>query len=80
MTATPISRTIGEFEGVETRRFAYALNDGNTRAILNSLLFYRNGVVVQAIVVSNDEDDESELESVNRFLSSLKTSGQALPN
>lgn len=69
LTMTEISRTTGDFEGVETRRFVYDLIHGNTKARISALLFYRNDVIVQAIVVSNDEADS---ESVDRFLSSLR--------
>lgn len=69
VTVNEISRTTGKFDGVETRMFACELIDGNKRGLVNSLLFVRNDVVVQATVVSNNEADS---ESVDRFLSSLK--------
>lgn len=71
--ATQVSRTTGDFDGAETRKFVFELINGNTRALVSSLMFYRNDTVVQAMVVSNDETESG---SVDRFLSSLKpTSG-----
>jgi hypothetical protein len=71
VTATELSRTTGDFEGVETRRFSYTLVVGDARAIMSSLLFYRDDVIVQAIVVS---DSEADSEAVNHFLSSVRLS------
>ncbi len=72
MTATEISRTTGDFEGVETRKFRVKLvgRGGVDWAALNGLLFYRDDVIVSAIVVT-DADIEPSL--AERFLSSLKS-------
>jgi hypothetical protein len=69
VTATPLSRTTGDFEGVETREFSYELIRGNTRAIATSMVFYRDDVLVQALVMSNNE---TEAPTVARFLTSLR--------
>lgn len=71
VTANQISRTTGEFEGVETRRVAYKFFvDGAATETMTTLLFCRDDTLVQLTVLSNDEADS---ESVNRFLTSLKT-------
>jgi hypothetical protein len=70
VTAKEISRSTGDFEGSQTRRFTYELIDGDKTATVNSLLFYRNDAIVQAIVVYAGKPDE---ETVNHFLSSLKS-------
>jgi len=69
VTANELSRSTGDFEGVETRRFRGELVDGDKKATMSSLVFYRDDAIVQAIVVSNGPVDA---ESVDRFLSSLK--------
>jgi hypothetical protein len=71
VTATETSRITGDFEGVETRRFSYDLVEGDKLATTSSLVFYRNGVVVQALVVA---DGAADSESVDRFLSSVRPS------
>ena len=67
-----ISRTTGDFEGVETRKFRVKLvgRGGADWAALTGLLFYRDDVVVSAIVVTDPNIEPSLAE---RFLSSLKS-------
>ena len=72
VTATERSRTTGDFEGVETRRFSYDLAGGDEKVTMSALIFYRDDVIVQAIMVS---DEESDAEAADRFLSSVKTAG-----
>lgn len=72
VTATQISRTAGNFEGVETRIFHYELIFGeliygHTRAIMGSVVFYRNEVLIQASVIG-----EADAATVERFLTSLR--------
>src|SRR4051794_27422374 len=69
VTAKELSHSTGDFEGVETRRFSGELVDGDKKATMSSLLFYRDDAIVQAIVVSDGEADEA---AVDHFLSSLK--------
>jgi hypothetical protein len=69
-TATQVSRTTGNFEGVETRRVVWDVTTGNDKATFTAAMFYRNNVVVQAVAVSNKGADSA---SVDRFLSSLRT-------
>jgi hypothetical protein len=70
VTATEISRSTGDFEGVETRKFTYNLFDEDKKATVTSLIFYRDNAIVQATVVANSEADS---EIADRFLSSLKS-------
>ena len=67
-----ISRTTGDFEGVETRKFRVKLvgRGGADWAALTGLFFYRDGVVVSA-VVATDANNEPTL--AEHFLSSLKS-------
>jgi hypothetical protein len=67
-----ISRTTGDFEGVETRKFRVKLvgRGGADWAALTGLLFYRDDVVVSATVVTDPYIEPSLAE---RFLSSLKS-------
>jgi hypothetical protein len=67
-----ISRTTGDFEGVETRKFRVKLvgRGGADWAALSGLLFYRDDVIVSAIVVTDANIEPSLAE---RFLSSLKS-------
>jgi len=67
-----ISQTTGDFEGVETRKFRVKLvgRGGADWAALSGLLFYRDDVVVSAIVVTDAYIEPSLAE---RFLSSLKS-------
>jgi hypothetical protein len=67
-----ISRTTGDFEGVESRKFRVKLvgRGGADWAALSGLLFYRDDVVVSAIVVT---DPNLEPTLAERFLSSLKS-------
>ncbi|WP_159228947.1 hypothetical protein [Mycolicibacterium vanbaalenii] len=68
VTVSEIWRTTGNFDGAETREFGYQLIDGDEKTTVNSVLFYRDGNVVQAMVVYDGEADQ---EAVDRFLSSL---------
>ena len=68
VTATEISRSTGDFDGVETRRFSYNMIDGDKKATISSLIFYRDNVIVQAAVIANSEADAA---AADRFLSSL---------
>ncbi|HVQ53351.1 MAG TPA: hypothetical protein VMS92_25235, partial [Mycobacterium sp.] len=67
-----ISRTTGDFEGVETRKFRVKLvgRGGADWAAITGLLFYRDDVIVSAIVVT---DPNLEPSLAERFLSSLKS-------
>jgi len=67
-----ISRTTGDFEGVETRKFRVKLvgRGGADWAALTGLFFYRDDVVVSA-VVATDANNEPTL--AEHFLSSLKS-------
>ena len=67
-----ISRTTGDFEGVETRKFRVKLvgRGGSDWAALSGLVFYRDDVIVSAIVVT---DAYTEPSLAERFLSSLKS-------
>jgi len=55
VAATEISRTTGDFKGVETRKFRVKLvgRGGADWAALTGLLFYRNDVIVSAFVVTD---------------------------
>ena len=67
-TLTEISpRKTGDFEGVESREFRVNVIDGQDKSTISSLVFYRDGVLVQALVV----DERADLESADRFLSSV---------
>jgi hypothetical protein len=72
VAARQISRTTGDFEGVETRKFRVKLvgRGGADWAALTGLLFYRDDVIVSAIVVTDPNFEPSLAE---RFLSSLKS-------
>jgi len=72
VAATEISRTTGDFKGVETRKFRVKLvgRGGADWAALTGLLFYRNDVIVSAFVVTDANIEPSLAE---RFLSSLKS-------
>jgi len=70
VTATEISRTTGDFVGVETRQFRVKLTGDGMEYALNGLVFYRDDAIVNAIVVT-DADAEPGL--AERFLSSLKS-------
>jgi hypothetical protein len=67
-----ISRTTGDFEGVETRKFRVKLvgRGGADWAALTGLFFYRDDVVVSA-VVATDANNEPTL--AEHFLSSLRS-------
>jgi len=70
VTATEISRTSGEFEGVETREFRVKLSsDGNDWA-LRGLVFYQNDVLVNPATIFDSDADPTLAE---HFLSSLKS-------
>src|SRR6476619_1093792 len=75
VAATEISRTTGDFKGVETRKFRVKLvgRGGADWAALTSLLFYRNDVIVSAFVVTDANIEPSLAE---RFLSSLKSKSE----
>ena len=68
VTATDISRTTGDFEGVETRRYSVNLVGGDANWTIDGLIFYRDDAIVAPTVVSKGASDP---ESVDRFLSSL---------
>ena len=72
VAAREISRTTGDFEGVETRKFRVKLvgRGGANWAALTGLLFYRDDAIVSAFVVTEANIDPS---SADRFLSSLKS-------
>ena len=71
VAATEISRTTGDFKGVETRKFRVKLvGRGGADSALTGLLFYRNDVIVSAFVVTDANIEPSLAE---RFLSSLKS-------
>ena len=72
IAAREISRTKGDFDGVETRKFRVKLvgRGGADWAALSGLLFYRDDVVVSAIVATGADIEPSLAE---RFLSSLKS-------
>jgi len=55
VAAREISRTTGDFKGVETRKFRVKLvgRGGADWAALTGLLFYRNDVIVSAFVVTD---------------------------
>jgi hypothetical protein len=67
-----ISRTTGDFEGVETRKFRVKLvgRGGADWAALTGLFFYRDDVVVSAVVAT---DANNEPTMAEHFLSSLKS-------
>jgi hypothetical protein len=67
-----ISRTTGDFEGVETRKFRVKLvgRGGADWAALTGLVFYRDDVIVSALVVTDPNIEPSLAE---RFVSSLKS-------
>lgn len=69
VTASELSRSTGEFEGVETRRLSAELLGGDQKTTMSYLVFCRDDVLVQAVVASNGPEDAR---SVDRFLSSLK--------
>jgi hypothetical protein len=71
VAARKISRTTGDFEGVESRKFRVKLvgRGGSDWAALTGLVFYRDDVIVSAIVVTDPYIEPSLAE---RFLSSLK--------
>jgi hypothetical protein len=69
VTATEISRTTGDFEGVETRKVTYTLDRLLGKKTVTSLLFYRNDAMVMAVVVYEGDADSG---AVDRFLSSLR--------
>ena len=75
VAATEISRTTGDFKGVETRKFRVKLvgRGGADWAALTGLLFYRNDVIVSAFVVTDANIEPSLAE---RFLSSLKSKSE----
>lgn len=70
VTATEIStRRTGDFEGVETREFRYTVIGGDSKkSTISSLIFYRDGFIVQAMVVA---DGEADSETADRFLASV---------
>jgi hypothetical protein len=69
--ATEVSRSTGDFEGVETRRYRENLVvGGGVGAAVTGLAFYRNGAMVYAVVVT-DFDIDPEL--AQHFLSSLRS-------
>jgi hypothetical protein len=72
IAAREISRTTDDFEGVETRKFRVKLVGGGGAdwAALSGLLFYRDDVIVSAIVATDANFEPSLAE---RFLSSLKS-------
>jgi hypothetical protein len=70
VTATELSRTPGDFEGVETRKFSSRIAGNGTQWEVSGLIFYRDDIMVTALVVF---DGEADPESAQRFLSSLKT-------
>lgn len=67
-----ISRTTGDFEGVETRKFRVKLigRGGSDLAALSGLAFYRDDTLVNAIVVTDANTDPALAE---RFFASLKS-------
>ncbi len=65
-TKTELSRSTGDIHGTETRRYRFELTADGHKAIVESLIFYRNDVQVQGMVVS-DGSANSE-----RFLSSVR--------
>jgi len=75
VAAREISRTTGDFKGVETRKFRVKLvgRGGADWAALTGLLFYRNDVIVSAFVVTDANIEPSLAE---RFLSSLKSKSE----
>lgn len=68
VSVTDAWRTTGDFEGIETREYGFRISARGEETTVNSVIFYRNDTVVQAIVVYKREADE---EAVDRFLSSL---------
>ena len=70
VTATEISRTTGDFEGVETRQYRVNLTGSDGNFVINGLLFYREDEIVNAIVVNDSDSDPTFAE---HFLSSLKS-------
>jgi hypothetical protein len=78
VAAREISRTTGDFEGVETRKFRVKLvgRGGSDWAALSGLVFYRDDVIVNAIVVTDANIEPSLAE---RFLSSLKSKPEPDP-
>jgi hypothetical protein len=69
VTVTGISRTTGDFEGVETRKVTYTLDRLLGKKTVTALSFYRNDAMVVATVVYEGDADS---EAVDRFLSSLR--------
>jgi hypothetical protein len=67
-----ISRTTGDFEGVESRKFRVKLvgRAGSDWAALTGLVFCRDDVIVSAVVVTDPYIEPSLAE---RFVSSLKS-------
>ena len=70
VTATEVSRTTGDFEGVETREYRVNLTGGGTDFALDGLIFYRDDTIVNAIVVT---DADIHTTFAEHFLSSLKS-------
>jgi len=70
VTATEISRTTGDFEGVETRSVSFTIDRLVGKKTAIALIFHRNDTLVSAIVVYEGEADP---EAAHRFLSSLKS-------
>jgi hypothetical protein len=70
VTVTEISRTTGDFEGVETRSVSFTIDRLVGKKTVAALIFHRNDTLVSAIVVYEGEADP---EAAQRFLSSLKS-------
>jgi hypothetical protein len=68
--ASEVSRTTGDFEGVETRRYRAYLTADGVDYELNGLAFYREDAFVNALVVT---DADIHTTFADRFLSSLKS-------
>lgn len=73
VTATEVSRTNGEFEDVESRRYSCDLVGEGHEFVANGLMFYRDDVLVHAMTVTDKNVDAKVIE---RFLSSVRSVDQ----
>lgn len=73
VTATEVSRTNGEFEDVESRRYSCHLVGEGHEFVASGLMFYRDDVLVHAMTVTDKNVDAKVIE---RFLSSVRSVDQ----
>jgi len=73
VTATEVSRTNGEFEDVESRRYSCDLVGEGHEFAASGLIFYRDDVLVHAMTVT---DKNFDAKAIERFLSSVRSVDQ----